>query len=432
MTKVKPFKGVVYNQEGAGVISRLICPPYDIISPAQQERYHQQDAHNFIHILLPRGFPGEDKYRRAATNFAAWQKEKILIPDKSPAIYFYSQQYRFKGETRVRLGFIALLELDTKNSSVFAHEQTRRAPKEDRLRLLKRVKANLSPIFVVFGDKKRIIQHTWQHIKDQMPFIDAIDNDKVVHKVWRLDDPVMVADIQAKMQGENIFIADGHHRYEVACMYRDAMKEKIPEATQDASFNYIMAYFTNTGAGGLMILPVHRLLALPARPSCEVLLSKLAEYFEVEPVKDKARFFFLMEKGGRTEHLLGMYIDKRFWLLRLKNVKILERLIIGKPPEYQRLDVSVLNYLVLQRILGFDADDKECISYSPDAEEVIAEVDAAPDARIAFFLNPVRVEQLTAVALTGNKMPPKSTYFYPKVASGLVIHKFDPEAKNIF
>jgi len=425
MAKIEPFRAVIYNQGEIRSLSSVVCPPYDIISPAQQQYYHDLHPYNFIHILLGKDIPGEDKYLRAAQLFRDWQKDKILVPDRSPAIYFYSQQYTLKGEKRTRLGFIARLHLEDKNSTIYTHEHTRFEPKEDRLKLLKAVKANLSPIFVIFPDKKRVIQHVYQkYIQEEKPFMDIVDHEKVSHKLWRLDYQPLLNKLQADMQNENIFIADGHHRYEVACAYRDEMEEKIGTSQPEAGFNYILAYFTNTNSSGLTILPIHRLIKFASKPDISKFISSMKDYFDIEEVKDKIRFFFLMEKGGRSEHVLGMYYDKKYRLLRLKNIKILDRMINDKPAEFRSLDVSILNYIVLKKILGIDLEDKDALIFSPNANELIEKADN-DNSYIAFFLNPARVQQIISVALTGQNMPVKSTYFYPKVLSGLVINKLD-------
>jgi len=424
MAKIKPFKAIVYNQEKIKELSKVVCPPYDVISPQRQQYFHDLHQNNLIHILLAKDIPGEDKYKRASAYFKDWFKNEVLVNDSRPAVYFYSQQYNLKGEKRIRLGFIARLYLEEKKST-FGHEHTHTEAKEDRFRLLKRVKANLSPIFVIFSDKKRIIQGIYQkYLKDQKPFIDLVDEDKVIHKVWRLDSPGIISDIEKKMSGENIFIADGHHRYEVACAFRDKMKKKLGLTTGEEGFNYVLAYFTNPDQRGLAILPIHRLVELGSRIDAALLRDKLKEYFDVEEVKDKSRFFFLMEKGGRSEHVLGMYYDKRYSLLRLKNVKILDKIISDKPKDFRSLDVCILNYIVLKKILGLDLENNEQFVFSPHAQELIDRSDREPRA-IVFFLNPVKIQQIMSVALGGNKMPPKSTYFYPKVLSGLVINKHE-------
>jgi uncharacterized protein (DUF1015 family) len=429
MNKTKAFRAVVYNPEIIGNFKQVVCPPYDVISAQAQEMLHERSPHNFIHILLAKDSQTDDKYRRAATVFRGWLKDKVLIQDEQPAVYFYSQQYLVRGEKKTRLGFISLLRLgDEKSSVVFGHENTHNAAKLDRFKLMKQVKANLSPIFIIVLDKKRIIQRIFQkHIPLQQPFIEVVDDEKTVHKLWRLNDPSLLKTIESSMNSENMFIADGHHRYEVACAYRDLMREKLgAEFTGQEEFNYCLAYFTNTDYRGLSILPIHRLLKLDDPLEVEGFTARSKEYFDVDQIKDRTRFFFLLEKAGCTEHLIGFYKDKKYFLLRLKNVKMLDKLIADKPKEYRSLDVAILNYLVFKNILKLDLDNLPVVKYSPDPLELMKEADCDP-LKAAFFLNPVKIQQIINIAMSGNKMPPKSTYFYPKVLSGLVVNKLEAD-----
>ena len=425
MTEIRPFRAVVYNQDKIKDLAGVVCPPYDVISVAEQERYHELSPYNFIHILFGRDIPADDKYERASRYFKDWLAERILIQQDRPGIYFYAQDYKIRGEKKTRWGFIALLGLEEDNVSIFAHENTRAMPCEDRLKLLKAVKANLSPIFVVFSDKQKIIQRVSARCLAQgKPFIDITDNINGRHRIWRVDSSDILNDIENKMSRENIFIADGHHRYEVACAYRQEMKKVKGALAADGPFNYILAYFTNTDPKGLTILPIHRLVKLPNSLNIGGVLSLARDYFDVEEIKDQTKFFFLLEKAGKSEHVLGLYKDKRYWLLRLKNIRILDKIIPDKPKEYRALDTAILNYLVLEDILKLKNEDKENIIYSQDARELIEAVDQDRSC-VAFFLNPAAMQQIMDVALTGNKMPPKSTFFYPKVLSGLVINKHE-------
>ncbi len=425
MATIKPFKALVYNQEKINKLADVVCPPYDVISPLRQDYFHELHPNNFIHILLGKDIDGEDKYVRAGKIFKEWQADNVFVQDAKPTIYFYTQQYKIQGETRTRFGFISLLRLEDKDTSVFKHELTRSAPKEDRLKLLKQVHANLSPIFVVFMDKKKIIQRTYNKVLKNSPAsIEVTDEEKTVHKIWRIDSAELLKQFEEAMAKENMFIADGHHRYEVACAYRDQMRRLLGQTQEDESFNYVLSYFTNTDPRGLSILAIHRLIKLDRQLDLKAFIEKLREYFEVEEVKDKAKFFFLMQKGGRSEHMLGVYKDKRYWLLRLKNIRILDKEMKDKPKEYRTLDVSILNQIVFKNILGIEVENKENITYNPDAEEFINRVDKDPSL-IAFFLNPVKVQEIIAVALNGERMPAKSTYFYPKVLSGLLINKHE-------
>ncbi|MFH0762778.1 MAG: DUF1015 domain-containing protein [Candidatus Omnitrophota bacterium] len=425
MTQIKPFRGVIYNQQKIKDLSSLACPPYDVISPAMQQQYYDLSPYNFIRILLRKDTCGEDKYQAAGETFRKWLQDEVFIQDDTPAIYFYSLQYKIKGQTKSRLGFIALLRLEDKDSRIWRHEHTRPAPKEDRLKLLRQARANLSPIFVVFSDKKRVIPHMYeQHIKTKEPFIRLIDQEQDIHQLWRISSPEILEKIQQKINGESFFIADGHHRYEVACAYRDEIKKAPGKITQGQNLDYIMAYFTNTDPRGLSILPIHRLLKDDSRLDDDSFIVKLREHFEEEEVREKERFFFLMEKGGCRQHVLGMYRRKKFYLLRLRNPKILDSMIADKSGEYRSLDISILNQLILKKVLGLDLENKENLEFNPSIDEIIEKADLNPS-NTAFFLNPVKIQEIIAVSLAGERMPAKSTYFYPKVLSGLLINKLE-------
>jgi len=296
MTKIKAFKALIYNPRKIPDFNQVVCPPYDVISPEAQEMYHKRSSYNLIHVLLAKDTTGEDKYKRAQEVFNDWLKNDVLVSDDSEAIYFYSQQYNINGEKRTRLGFISLLKLgDNKEGCAFGHENTHLEAKEDRFRLIKLIKANLSPIFIIFLDKKRIIQRVFRnYIPKLEAFIEVVDDDNTVHKLWRITDAELIRNIQQSMLNENMFIADGHHRYEVACAYRDLMRQNSGVISGEEDFNYILSYFTNTDPRGLSILPIHRLLKLNRQLSLEQLRLLLSDNFDIQEVKDKTRFFFLM------------------------------------------------------------------------------------------------------------------------------------------
>lgn len=425
MAKIKPFQAVVYNQNKVKNLKDVVCPPYDVISPQKQQEYIDLNPYNLTHILLGKDSPGKDRYQKAEEYFRQWLKEGIFIQEKKPAIFFYSHQYNIRGEKKTRLGFIALLHLGDNCSSPIGHEHTRSAAKEDRMRIINATHANLSPIFIVFLDKKRIIQHLYQTvIPKNQPFLTVTDDEKGTHTLWKIDAPEIIADIQAKTAAEDVFIADGHHRYEVACAYREQLRQKTTHLAEEDPSNYILAYFTNTDIRGLTILPIHRLVKTESPLDTESFIRSISTYFDVEEIKDKTRFFFLLQKAGKSEHVLGMYTQRKYWLFRLKNVKVLEKLISEKPLEYRTLDVSILNSIVFQKVMQLELENTPALTYSPDIEEVLMKVDSDPS-YAAFFLNPVKIQQIIDVARKGEKMPAKSTYFYPKVLSGLTIHKLD-------
>ncbi len=422
MAIVKPLRALLYNQEKIPALSDVICPPYDVITPEHHETLSQRHPYNFVHILLGKDGPAQDSYTRAGELFKGWQAERILVPDHSSAIYFYLQQYLVNGERKVRYGFVSRLNLDT--AETFPHEHTRIGPKQDRLRLMRQVHANLSPIFIIFNDKKRLIQRLYrEYAAIQPPFLSATDDEKCTHQLWRISDPAMLAWIEETMTQEQIFIADGHHRFEVALAYRDEMRAAARSPGGDEDWNYCLAYFTNTDPRGLTILPIHRLLKAGPDFDYRQLFERIQPFFSVEEVKNRQKFFFLLRKAGQKEHLFGVYCAGRFWLLRLKNVTIAKKALSQLPREYQLLDVSILNQLVMREFFGIETDDKERLVYDHDAARCIDAVDRK-EASVAFFLNGVHIDQIMAIAVTGSRMPPKSTFFYPKVASGLLVNAF--------
>ncbi|MDD3983087.1 MAG: DUF1015 domain-containing protein [Candidatus Omnitrophica bacterium] len=423
MTKIRPFRAVVYNQERIAGIDRVVCPPYDVISPAQQENYLRRDPFNFIHIILGKDVGEENKYRRAAAYFKGWIDQGILRRDDEPAFYFYSQKYEVDGSAMLRTGFMGLLKLEDRNCSVYGHEHTRLEAKEDRLRLIKEVKANLSPIFAVFPDKKKFMPaFVRKYVIPRDPDVFFTDDAGVEHKMWRVTDPGLVKMVQEALSGECIFIADGHHRYEVSCVYRRQMKEKAGGKKGEQSRDYTLAYFTGADPRGLSILPIHRLVKTSLPQGEKKFLEQLKEHFEVSAPMGKAGLFAALRSASSCTHVIGMYISGKYRLLRLKDKKALDKLMPDKPREYRLLDVSILNQLVFLGILGLRPESKDALKYSEDREETVKAVDAG-EGRMAFFLRPVTMEQIISVALKGEKMPAKSTFFYPKLISGLVVHK---------
>jgi len=425
MAIVKGFPAVRYNS-GKVELSTVVTPPYDIISPLKQKELHNRSPYNYTWIDFPRDVAGEDKYAAASARLNAWLKEQVLIRDDKPSIYFYRQQYTIRGETKRRFGFLALLKLEEGGANVHGHEHTHAAAKEDRFKMITKAKANLSPIFVVFEDKKRLME---QNLKpwalEKEPLFEVADDDKVLHAVWRIDDPQMLERVAAKMKDEDVFIADGHHRYEVSCAYRNERRAAVSRPTGEEDFNYILAYFTNVHSQGLTILPIHRVVSLEKAPDWDALGAGLREYFSVEEIKGRDKFLFLIQKAGQREHAVGLYAPGHFWLLRLKNMRYVNTRMPDKSAEYRSLDVAILNTLVFKNVLGVEPQDvKNAIGYTADAEEAMSAADNDPT-KIAFLLNPTRIDQIVSVASHGEKMPPKSTYFYPKVESGLVVYKFE-------
>lgn len=422
MTQIKPFRAVHYNKEKIHDLAKVVCPPYDVISAKQQEAYHNSHPANFIRVELGKEKATDDrednKYTRAKKTFEEWLKDGTFQEDPQPAIYFYRQEYKMGGQKHTRLGFIAVMKIqDEKNSKIFPHENTHAHAKEDRLRLLKAVKANLSSIFVCFSDQGKKVDGIFQkYVVNAKPFADLVDDDGVRHILWNLDDPAHTQVIVDALAEQHLFIADGHHRYEVAKEYRKAKLAKIEKPTGDEPFQYVMTYFTNIDSKDLKIFPMHRIITKLGGS-----LDFLEEFFRVDKMKSKEDLTILLAKAGQNEHAFGLYTKQGgIKLLRLKNKQLIDKFVTEGSKDYRRLDATILKYFVLDRV-GVKSED---IIYTKDQNECFSMVDTRK-AEAGFIMNSVKIQQLKAIALNGERMPPKTTYFYPKVLSGLTVYRVE-------
>lgn len=424
MSQIQPFKAIYYNAEKAGDISGVVCPPYDVISPEEQAWYHNLHPYNFIRLDLGQEKGGDNKYDnkyvRARKTFEEWLDQGILQEDSKPCIYFYRQEYFVRGQKHSRFGFIALMKLqdrEKEDSKIFPHENIQSKAKEDRVRLLRQVKANLSSIFVCFSDRAKTVEKIFhQNITLTKPFIQAVDNERVTHKLWRLEDSDLLRKIEEALANEHLFIADGHHRYQAALEYRRLMSAKGPKSSGQEPYNYIMTYFTNMDSKDLLILPIHRVIRkLPAQ------LDFLEEFFRIDKIKNVENLQILLAKAGQNEHAFGLCTKEGIRLLRLKSRLLVEAHIKEGSKEFRSLDATILKHFILDRV-GIHHED---ILYTKDIDHAMGLV-AERKADAGFIMNPVAVHQLKAIALNGERMPPKTTYFYPKVLSGLTIYRTNP------
>lgn len=422
MLEIKPFRAVYYNQEKVGDLSRVVCPPYDVISPQQQEDYYNESEYNFIRIMLGKETPeddrGNNKYTRAKKTFEQWLREGILKEDDRPCIYCYQEEYTILGEKYHRLGVISLMKLqEGKDSKIFPHENTHSKAREDRFKLWRTLSSNLSSIFVCFSDReKKIDQILRRDVMGQEPFINIVDKDGVRHMLWRLEDPKLIQRVVDILSNQQLFIADGHHRYEVAQQYQKSKLSGVENSNGQEPCNYVMTYFTNMDSKSLKIFPVHRVVKdFPED------VSFLEELFRIDKIKSKEELALFLARAGRNEHAFGLYLKGGMRLLRLKNKLLIDKHITEGSKAYRRLDATILKYFVLDRV-GVKSED---IIYTKDLNEATSYVDQGR-ARATFIMNPVKVQELREIALNGERMPPKTTYFYPKVLSGLTVYKMAP------
>lgn len=427
MAQIGPFKAVRYNLNAILDLSSVVAPPYDVIPKAMQESLYRAHPYNIVRLILGKikkdDDPKNNRYIRAKKFFDLWLKRGILEQDRSEGLYIYSQKYAYENKDIERIGFIGLMGLDLGKgeSRVLPHENTLLAPKLDRLRLMREVRANLSPIFVLYDDKKHKIINILKNFCSKEKAILDIDFENVRHRVWRLDKADIIKRIESFMGKKNIFIADGHHRYEVARMYSQEIQNK--NLTQELKDNsrYIMVYFVESDEKILTILPAHRLVKNMGALKKAAILEKLSEFFLTEKMPSlKGMMTRLHSLSG--SHVFGMYLGGRdFYILRLKDIKEVDKVIKGKSKDWRRLGVSILHLFILQHALGI-RDEDDNIEFVKDEKDVVKLVNSGKF-KMAFLLNPTKAWQVERIAKLGERMPRKATYFYPKPLSGLVINK---------
>ncbi|MDP6559331.1 MAG: DUF1015 domain-containing protein [Candidatus Binatia bacterium] len=433
MARIAPFRGTVYNQKKIRDVSKVIAPPYDVITPEERERLTKRSPYNIVHLILNQD---PEPYQSAARTFEQWQSEEILVRDDTPAIYFLSHRFTLKEKAIERLGFIALMRLeDFSTGSIHPHENTMAGPKEDRTRLMMNCHANLSQIFGLYSQPKgTLTQLLSEHVLGVPPVIEAGDRERGSCRLWRMTDGEMIRLVQCQLEDGPLLIADGHHRYEAAMNYRRNLSAQRGQGSGREAFNYVMMYFANMAESGLVILPTHRLVRdFPPIPF-QKLEEDLLRYFYLEPYpktrEGQSWFLRALKSGGKKQRLLGASFkgDPRYLIFRLKNKRILQRLAKDMSAPVRELDVTVLHHLILEHILGLSPEEQTkegAIRYLENDKEALDGVDKGEN-RAAFILNSPRSEDILTVALSGEKMPQKSTYFFPKLFTGLVINKFDP------
>ncbi|TAN63903.1 DUF1015 domain-containing protein [bacterium] len=442
MSDIIPFKGLLYNSEKVGDLKMVMAPPYDVISPKYQDELYSRHPYNIVKLILskdgPSNAPGSDRYSLAANDLGRWINDKTLVRDDKPAIYYYMQTYRQKGgTTHTRKGFIALARLEEfGKGKIHAHEQTLSGPKADRLRLMQACESNLSCIFSLYSEPELTINRLLDGVTSGVePLIDAPDDDGTENKLWRIDDTALITKVIDVMHAKPLFIADGHHRYETALNFRNYMKEKHPDSTGEEAWNYVMMYFSNMDDEGMTIWPTHRVVHSINGFNPEEFLKECAKYFDVEDFKYepgrestiKMNFLNRIASAGKGITSFGLHIkgDHTYYVLVLKSKDVMTAVFGSSIPDvFKTLDVTVLHALILSKILGITKEaqaKQENLIYVKNSEEAIEAVNKDSN-QMAFLLNSTKIEQVKAVALAGHVMPQKSTYFYPKLLTGLVMN----------
>ncbi len=436
MVKLFPFEGILYNQK-IKKAAKLFTPPYDVISPEEQDAFYDLHDFNFIRLILGKEFSTDGKYNnryiRAAAFLDGWLRHGILEQDDKPALYVYEQSFRHGKKKYSRVGFIGLLRLeDMGRGKVYPHEQTFPKAKIDRLELMRTTSANLENIFTLYSDEKGKTIKVFKKFMRRKPLFDVTDKNKVKHRFWRIDRKPSITKIIKEMRDKAVFIADGHHRYEAALRFKVELKTKNTKFSEEEAYNHVMMFFTPIEDKGLLVLPIHRVLKNLAFFDPPKFLRDLEQFYNIKAYKAtkktaqsvRKKLVRDLEKAGLEHHAFGLYLgNNQFFLLTLKDEKMAEELMDEeKPKAWKRLDTNILRYTIFDAILGLSQQTEDHLLFVKDEEKAINLVDKG-GCQIAFLLNATKIEEIIAVASKLEKMPQKSTYFYPKLLSGLVLNK---------
>ncbi|MFC1739532.1 DUF1015 domain-containing protein [Planctomycetota bacterium] len=436
MMEVKPFKAFRYNRDVVGDVGSCLAPPYDVISPAQQRQLYNKSEYNIIRIIK-----GEQKdsdnnsnnqYTRAADYFNKWTQEGVLKQDADETIYAYVQDFEVAGRNFQRRGFIGLARLEEFGKMVQPHEYTLEPPKVDRLKLAKATEGVFGLVFMLYQDEKKVADGIIENAVRDEALIDFYDEQKVRHRLYAITSKENIDAMTEMMQDKSCIIADGHHRYETALNYQ--------KETNNPAADYQMTAFFNTFHKGLIVLATHRLIDNVQNFYFGELLTGLEEYFEItkhsfdSPAsKADARRKMLSQMKAEynsNKNSFGIYAaDSAFYVATLKDKSVMDTIAPNKSSAFRALDVSVLHKMILEKMLGIDKQKLSSgghIEYVKDTDDAVDKSIGAVDEdtkQTAFFMNPAKIQQIEMVVDAGEKMPQKSTFFYPKVYSGLTISK---------
>jgi len=415
MADVEPLRALHYNLDRTGGLQDVVAPPYDVIDAEERADLEASSPYNVVRIDLPIGV---DPYDNAARLLSAWREENVIVRDEQPALWALEQAYAGPdGQARTRTGFLARVRVeDYGPGRIRPHERTHPGPKEDRLRLTRATKANLSPIFSLFNDPDGTAAKALGHATTGTePWGQAIDDDGTVNRMWRIEDPATIAAVHDALEDAELLIADGHHRYETARVYAEQIGGEGPH-------RYVLMCLVALEDPGLTVFPTHRLLRDLRPDQHETLANAIRRDFDVHRLDSTDE---LAPAYGQPVRL--GYIDAHFrqpWMLTLKDQAIADAALSDHAEPYRRLDTAVLEALILKGALGMTDDDIDHLAglgYARDFDHALELVEDG-DYDAAFFVAPTPIEQVRAVAAAGESMPPKSTYFFPKVPTGLLFN----------
>ncbi|MCL2636896.1 MAG: DUF1015 domain-containing protein [Oscillospiraceae bacterium] len=423
MAEIKVFRGLRYTEK-AGEIGTLCCPPYDIISKEQSKIYHSANPYNVIKLELPRSLsddPAVDVYAKSGEYLRAWLADGILKNDEADSIYIYQMDFEIGGESKSVTGFIPLVKVeDISKGIILPHEETLSKDKSDRFNLMESTGCNFSQIYSLYIDESGEIRAMLAQVQKTAPTSEFTDGDGVTHKLWAVSEKNICEKITALMADKKLYIADGHHRYETALKYRD-------EHSGQGSADFVPMMLVDMADDGLVILPTHRIVRDLEKFDKAEIINKCEQYFGITLNLNRAESETALSKAfANGEKAFVLYSGGGdFTFLKLKDINVMKEFMPEKGDGLRKLDVSILHTLVLERIFGIDKENMANqinLTYTRSTDEAVSAVDAGKG-NCTFLLNPCEISEIGDVVSAGEKMPQKSTYFYPKLTTGLVMNQ---------
>ncbi len=440
MAEIQPFRGLRYNGDKVR-LEEVITEPYDRITPAMQENYYRRNPYNIVRIILGKDVdpehPEKDKYRRAKIYLNAWEKEGVFIREDEKALYLYEQEFEANGQRKKRLGLVARVRLeDFSSKKVLPHEKTFPKPKEDRLRLLRATMTNTEQIFLLYTDDERSVRRAIDRAMENSQVVaDIQDEDGFRHRLMVIKKDIDILNIQSAMADKVLIIADGHHRYETSLNFQAEMARSLGQVRGDEPFNFVMMTLFDLHDPGLVILPTYRLVRGLEKLTEPDFKAFFSETFEIEEIdwpepSDRASLNRAKDSVNHSLHTFAVSMTglKKLLLLRLRSEDILER--AGDPTkssDWKKLDVAILHTLVIDRLGRFSDRPfvpEENVSYIRNLEEGLRQV-AEGEWQMIFLLKPCSLTEIRKIVEKGELMPHKSTDFFPKLKSGLLLNPLD-------
>ena len=424
MAEIKPFKGMRYNTFLAGKIGELCCPPYDIISEEERLGYIAENEYNVIRLELPK--EGGDVYKTAGEVLDMWRNTGVLVHEIKPAVYIYEEEFNAYNKRSSVKGIIVRVKVEEFSKGVILpHEFTLSKAKADRFNLMKATNCNFSQIYALYMDEEHTTLKTIDRLSDRKPDQKFTDNDHVTHKLWIITDEKVIEKLVNDFADRKLYIADGHHRYETALNYRNYCRENGISKEGDPQ-DYQMMYLVDMQHPGLVVFPTHRMVRDLESFDKDEVLKGCEEYFDITKFTSVGNINSELAKQYKQgKKAFGFYCGTGEWyLLVLKDIEVMADVLPDLSEASQQLDVSVLHSLILEKTMGIDKENMANqinLTYTKFFEEAIMKVDKG-EFQCSFILNPTRVTEIRDVAAAGEKMPQKSTYFYPKMITGMVMN----------